>query len=105
MSPFLLSWQLSLERSNQSILYLFGGRTLSLEDLQSDAVDLSSSRLVTLSVCETGITDIVKGSADEFVGLPAGFIRGCSLRGQQSLVSSRYFHSHIDGAVLFQPYC
>ncbi len=58
----------------QSGLYLVGGRTLSLADLQNNAVDMSSARLVTLSVCETGITDIVKGSADEFVGLPAGFM-------------------------------
>jgi CHAT domain-containing protein len=55
-------------------LYLFGGRLLSLADLQNDLVDMSSARLVTLSVCETGITDVMIGSADEFVGLPAGFM-------------------------------
>jgi CHAT domain-containing protein len=32
---------------------------------------MSLARLVTLSICETGITDIMTGSSDEFVGLPA----------------------------------
>ena len=58
----------------QSGLSLFRGKKLSLEDLQNDVVDMSSARLVTLSACETGITDITKSSADEFVGLPAGFM-------------------------------
>ncbi len=53
---------------------MVGEKRLSLEDLQNDVVDISSARLVTLSACETGITNIVKGSADEFVGLPAGFM-------------------------------
>jgi CHAT domain-containing protein len=48
------------------------GKKLSLEDLQNDVVDMSSARLVTLSACETGITDVMIGSADEFVGLLAG---------------------------------
>jgi CHAT domain-containing protein len=48
----------------QSRLSLFGGKKLSSEDLQNDVVDMSSARLVTLSACKTGITDIVKGSAD-----------------------------------------
>jgi CHAT domain-containing protein len=56
----------------QSGLSLFEGEKLSLEDLQNDVVDMSSARLVTLSACETGITDITKSSADEFVGLLAG---------------------------------
>jgi CHAT domain-containing protein len=29
---------------------------------------MSSSRLVMLSACETGITDIMKGIANEFIG-------------------------------------
>ena len=34
---------------------------------------LDSNRLVTLSACETGITDLRAG-AEEFVGLPTGFL-------------------------------
>jgi CHAT domain-containing protein len=36
-------------------------------------VVLPSNRLVTLSSCETGITDL-QGGAEEFVGLPTGFL-------------------------------
>ena len=36
-------------------------------------LNLENNRLVTLSACESGITDL-KGSADEFVGLPTGFV-------------------------------
>ena len=68
----------------QSGLCLFGGLTLSLEDIQNDIFDMSSARLVTLSACETGVTDIVKGSTDEFLGSPAGFM----LAGVPCVVSS-----------------
>jgi CHAT domain-containing protein len=34
---------------------------------------LDSNRLVTLSACETGLTDL-RGAPDEFVGLPTGFL-------------------------------
>ena len=34
---------------------------------------LNKNRLVTLSACETGIIDL-RGAADEFVGLPTGFL-------------------------------
>ena len=56
---------------------------------------MSSARLVTLSACETGITDVMIGSADEFVGLPAGFMLcGCSMRNKQSLVGFGYLYNH-----------
>jgi CHAT domain-containing protein len=57
----------------ESGLALADGR-LTLADLQSGAVDLSAARVVTLSACETGLTDVTKGSAEEYVGLPAGFL-------------------------------
>ena len=37
-------------------------------------LDLDASRLVTLSACETGLTDI-RQSPDEYLGLPAGFLQ------------------------------
>jgi CHAT domain-containing protein len=83
---------------SQSGLYLAGGRTLSLADLQNDIVDMSSARLVTLSACETGITDILKGSADEFVGLPAGFM----LAGVPCVVSSLWSVPEISTAILME---
>ena len=83
---------------SQSGLYLVGGLTLSLADLQNDIVDMSSARLVTLSACETGITDIAKSSADEFVGLPAGFM----LAGVPCIVSSLWSVPEISTAILME---
>jgi CHAT domain-containing protein len=82
----------------QSGLYLVGGRTLSLADLQNNVVDMSTARLVTLSACETGVTDIIKSSADEFVGLPAGFM----LPGVPCVVSSLWSVPDIPTALLME---
>jgi CHAT domain-containing protein len=82
----------------QSRLYLVGGRTLSLDDLQNGVVSTSSTRLVTLSACETGITDVLQGSADEFVGLPAGFI----IAGIPCVVSSLWSVPDISTALLME---
>lgn len=82
----------------QSGLNLFGGRTLSLADLQDDIVDMSSARLVTISACETGIADIIKDSADEFIGLPAGFM----LAGVPCVVSSLWSVPEISTALLME---
>ncbi len=82
----------------QSGLYLVGGRTLSLADLQNDIVDMSSARLVTLSACETGITDIFNGNADEFVGLPAGFM----VAGVPCVVGSLWSVPDISTALLME---
>jgi CHAT domain-containing protein len=65
-------------------LELAYGERLTLAELQTEAVDLSAARLVTLSACETGISDIFQGSAEEYVGLPAGFL----LAGVPCVVSS-----------------
>jgi CHAT domain-containing protein len=59
---------------------------------------MSSARLVTLSACETGITDIKTGSSDEFVGLPAGFM----LAGVPCVVSSLWSVPDISTAILME---
>ena len=46
-------------------------------------LDLRNCRLVTLSACETGLTDF-KSLSDEYVGLPSGFL----FAGSPSVVSS-----------------
>jgi CHAT domain-containing protein len=68
--------QSGLELANRSIL--------TLEDLQKWKGNLSSARLVTLSACQTGISDVFFNNAEEFVGLPAGFM----LAGVPCVVSS-----------------
>jgi CHAT domain-containing protein len=66
----------------RSGLRLSGGRSLTLADVIAD-LDLGVARLVTLSACETGLTDISQ-SVDEYLGLPAGFLQA----GAPSVISS-----------------
>lgn len=47
---------------------------ITLEDLQGGIVDLSTARLASLSACETALVDILLGSSEEYIGLPAGFL-------------------------------
>ncbi|HET9999378.1 MAG TPA: CHAT domain-containing tetratricopeptide repeat protein [Ktedonobacteraceae bacterium] len=78
-------------------LSLVDGR-LTLADLQQGEVDLSAARLVTLSACETGITDILQGSPAEYVGIPAGFL----LAGAPCVVSSLWSVSDLSTALLME---
>jgi CHAT domain-containing protein len=57
----------------QSGLLLGGGEPLTLAEILAK-LDLRATRLVTLSACETGLTDI-RRSPDEYLGLPAGFLQ------------------------------
>ena len=66
----------------QSSLLLANGERLALADIVS-RLDVSAARLVALSACETGLTD-VRVSPDEYLGLPAAFLR----RGAPGVVSS-----------------
>jgi CHAT domain-containing protein len=50
-------------------LALADGR-LTLAELQEGVVDVTTARLLTLSVCETGLSDVLRGSAAEYVALP-----------------------------------
>lgn len=56
-----------------SRLELANRHMLTLSDIISD-LDLGRARLVTLSACETGMTDM-RQSPDEFIGLPTGFLQ------------------------------
>ena len=74
-----------------SALYLANDEPLTLSEIISD-LDLRSARLVTLSACETGISD-VNQSPDEFFGLPAGFLQaGARGAGQQPMDRRRPEH-------------
>ena len=57
----------------RSALVLAGGERLTLGDALS-SVDLGSARLLVLSACETGLTDVDR-FPDEYLGLPAGFLQ------------------------------
>jgi CHAT domain-containing protein len=58
----------------QSGLVLSDG-VLTLNSILGDALDLTCVRLVMLSACDTGLNEL-KGSPDEFIGLPAAFLEG-----------------------------
>jgi len=57
----------------RSGLILAGGTALTLSEIIA-RLKLSATRLVTLSACETGLTDF-RQSPDEYIGLPAGFLQ------------------------------
>ena len=63
----------NLADTMQSGLVMAGKEILTLGEIISN-MNLESSRLVTLSACDTGIIDI-RLSPDEFLGLPAGFLQ------------------------------
>ena len=67
-------------------------KCLTLEDILR--LDLSNCRLVTLSACETGITDITS-SSDEYIGLPSGFI----LAGSPNVVSTLWAVNDLSTAI------
>lgn len=48
-------------------------RYLTLADILSK-LELTNHRLITLSACETGLTDVIR-APDEYIGLPSGFIQ------------------------------
>jgi CHAT domain-containing protein len=57
----------------ESALYLADDQALSLADVIS-RLDLTATRLVALSACESGVTD-TREAPDEFFGLTAGFMQ------------------------------
>ncbi len=63
-----------IERPLDSALYLANKDTITLKDLLDGKLDLSASRLVVLSACQTGITDF-QNLPDEAIGFPAGFMQ------------------------------
>lgn len=79
-----------------SALVLAGDERLTLTDILSK-LDLTSARLVTLSACETGITDVQR-SPDEYVGLPAGFMQA----GAPGVASSLWSVSDLSTTLLME---
>jgi CHAT domain-containing protein len=77
-----------------SALYFADDAPLTLSDILGK-MDLNAARLVTLSACETGITDVSQ-SPDEYVGLPAGFLQA----GAAGVVSSLWSVDDMSTALL-----
>ena len=84
---------LLLADSHQDAKTLDLTKCLTLDDLFS--LDLSQCRLVFLSACETGLTDLTSIS-DEYIGLPSGFL----VAGSPSVVSSLWTVSDLSTALL-----
>lgn len=66
-----------------STLFLANDEPLKLSAIMGGRLNLEVSRLVTLSACETGITDVDR-SPDEYIGMPAGFLQA----GAPAVISS-----------------
>ncbi len=61
------------EDPGRSGLLLVGGNFLTVDDIAEVGPRTGTPRLVVLSACETGFSDVTH-NADEFTGLPAAFI-------------------------------
>jgi CHAT domain-containing protein/tetratricopeptide (TPR) repeat protein len=72
----------SWDDATQSALVLAGRERLTMAEVIG-RLNLANSRLVTLSACETGITE-PRVSPDEYLGLPSGFLQA----GAAAVVSS-----------------
>jgi CHAT domain-containing protein/tetratricopeptide (TPR) repeat protein len=80
-----------------------GGRTidyehaLTLTEVEAE-LDLAQTRLVTLSACETGLSEALGPRAEEYVGLPAGFL----LAGAPAVVASLWAVNDLSTALLIR---
>ncbi|MEG3931509.1 CHAT domain-containing protein [Microcoleus sp. T3_B1] len=68
-------------------------KCLTLEEIFD--LPLSKCSLVTLSACETGLTDI-RNSTDEYIGLPSGFLYA----GATSIISTLWTVNDVSTAIL-----
>ncbi len=92
------------DEPRKSALLLSEGQSLSLAEIVG-TTRLDQALLVTLSACETGISD-VRRSSDEFLGLPAGFLEaGAAVvvgslwlvdDRSTALLMERFYHNHLE---------
>jgi CHAT domain-containing protein len=94
---FACHGQYNWENPSASGLDLTDGR-LTVLDLQNGAIDLTSARIVTLSACESGMVDVARGKAEEYIGIPAGFL----LAGVPCVVSSLWAVRELSTMLLMQ---
>ena len=85
-----------MTRPLDSALQLSDGETLTLSDLLDGDLDLSSTRLVVLSACQTGLVD--SKVPDEAIGFPAGFLAA----GVPGVVSTLWSVDDISTSILMR---
>jgi CHAT domain-containing protein len=73
-----------------------GERSLLTVAEMRDALRLSRTRLVTLSACETGLTEMGRGLADEYIGLPGVLLQA----GARAVVASLWAVNDLATALL-----
>jgi len=61
-------------------------------------LNLKQSRLITLSACETGLSEAMGSRAEEYVGLPAGFLQA----GGSAIVASLWAVDDLSTALLME---
>jgi CHAT domain-containing protein len=61
---------------------------------------LNKNQLVTLSACETGMVDIRRGEAEEYIGLASGFI----MAGAPAVVSSLWRVNDLATSLLMEKF-
>ncbi|HEX9945266.1 MAG TPA: CHAT domain-containing protein [Thermoanaerobaculia bacterium] len=81
----------------RSELTLAGGARLTLAKVISPEVDLTRTRLVVLSACETGLIEFER-APDESLGLPAAFLEG----GAPGVVSTLWAVNDVSMALLVE---
>ena len=77
----------------ESALFLANKEPLNLSEIFE--LNLKKSRLVVLSACETGLTDL-QSVSDEYIGLPSGFL----FAGSRNVVSSLWTVSDLSTSFL-----
>jgi CHAT domain-containing protein len=80
-SALLLAESLARDEEGRPIINY--ERALTLAEVEAN-LDLGQTRVVTLSACETGLSEALGPRAEEYVGLPAGFL----LAGAPAVVAS-----------------
>lgn len=86
---------------SRSAVLLAGADRITLGELQAiNAVD--NLRLVVLSACDTGLPGLQRGRADEFIGLPAGFLQA----GAAAVIASHWpVHDDATFFLMWKFYC
>ncbi len=82
-----------------SALVLADGKLLNLHDILSPKFNLQKARLVTLSACETGLTEFLQ-LPSEYIGLPAALLEA----GAPAVISSLWAVNDMSTAIMMSEF-